>query len=96
MAALFEPVSDPAPYPAAAKGPADENKGLSRRLRAGGTDPPLRPLLPRDRRLQRCEGCDGGSFHYLSWQNSYCLRKIGTEAGCNLEDIRTPVRGQGL
>ena len=28
MAALFEPVSDPAPDPAAAKGPADKDKGL--------------------------------------------------------------------
>lgn len=40
MAVLFEPVSDPAPYPATAKSPADKDKGLSRRLRAGGTDRP--------------------------------------------------------
>jgi hypothetical protein len=37
MAALFEPVSDPAPYPAAAKSPGDQDEGLLCRLRAGGT-----------------------------------------------------------
>ena len=40
MAALFEPVNDLTPYPATAKSPADKDKGLSPRLRAGGTDRP--------------------------------------------------------
>src|SRR6266436_6830834 len=38
VTALFELVSDPTPGPTAGKGTVDEDKGLSRRLRAGAAE----------------------------------------------------------
>src|SRR4051794_19164025 len=92
MTALFEPVSDPTPYPATAKSPGDQDEGLPRRLRAGG------PHHCGRRCRDETTSCSTAK-HASTRNSSICHDKIptveiGSPADCNLENIRASVHGQ--